>query len=383
MNNRGNAYIMVMIAAMAIMMLIAVALTITTSARRTTARYIYHAGLYDLAVAGNEQALFLLQQGIVASRTQFNDAIRARLLDDIEANLVYYNRRFYIANDTLSQIFIEEATPHALQNLRRYFSIFGLEYRRIWNMEVNFTIGDDIFTDRYHGTTNVSPMAGDFSVTSSVAKYIEVARGHPVQVDARIVWPDLVCICEFLPEFSWRNELPVFSVAFRPNINMVIAVDLTLLPYIVPQEEDDLFVLAGNSFDVSEIDRPMAIIHTGEDLRIFTSDPFNNNFRGIIISLGDISFEYVYFQGNTWASGEIISNVGYLPDADVLFDIELSPLLQQYFFDLLRISRFTNAGNSAQIADVLGELTISHGEIHSFCLDDYTLTMVELMRVAD
>jgi len=379
----GNAYIMVMIAVMAIMMLVAVVLTITTSARRTTMRYIDHAGLYDLAVAGNEQALFLLRQGVATNRAQLNAAVRARLLADIEANLVYYNRRFYIASEPLAQFFVEETTPYALQNLQKYFTVFGLEYRRVWDMEVHFTVGGDIFTDRYHGVTTVSRVAGDFFVTSRLAKYIESARGHPVQVDARIIWPAIVCTCEFFPEFSWRRLPPVFSAAFRPNINMAAAIDLTLLPYLIPREEDDLLVLTGNSFDISEINRPLVIIHTGEDLQIFTSDTFNNIFRGIIISLGNVSFDDVYFLGNVWAGGEVVSTVSYSPDADLLFDIEITPLLRQYFFDFLRISNFTRAGSFSQISDVLGSLAISNGEIQSFCLDDYTLAMVELLRVTD
>ena len=60
---KGNAYIMVMVASMALLLLVSTALLITAGSRQMTARYPDFFGLYDLAVAGNERAVFLLNEG--------------------------------------------------------------------------------------------------------------------------------------------------------------------------------------------------------------------------------------------------------------------------------------------------------------------------------
>ena len=59
----GSAYILVVVASLLILTLVLTALTVTASSRRLTSRYEEFFSLYDLAVAGNEQAFYLMQRG--------------------------------------------------------------------------------------------------------------------------------------------------------------------------------------------------------------------------------------------------------------------------------------------------------------------------------
>ena len=64
---KGNAYIMVMVATMAVLMLVVTALLITANSRQITGRYPDFFGLYDLAIGGNEYGIFLLNEGTWAT----------------------------------------------------------------------------------------------------------------------------------------------------------------------------------------------------------------------------------------------------------------------------------------------------------------------------
>ena len=55
---------MVLTVSMLVLTLVLTVLTISITSRRVSARYAYFYGLYDLAVAGNEQAYFFIRQGI-------------------------------------------------------------------------------------------------------------------------------------------------------------------------------------------------------------------------------------------------------------------------------------------------------------------------------
>jgi len=131
-SRKGNAYIMVMIATMAMLTLISVVLLVTVSSRDTTARYSNFMGLYDLAIAGNEQVLFLLQQGILQ-----------------EGDLIY---------------------------------------PRDWNIRVSFVMPDgSILEDGYSATTIISAKGDDFEVETNIGKYVDGVRGHSATVAAQII----------------------------------------------------------------------------------------------------------------------------------------------------------------------------------------------------
>jgi hypothetical protein len=60
---RGNAYILVVVASLAVLSISLAALTITATSRNITGQYQNFFGLYDLAVAGNEQAFYAIKRG--------------------------------------------------------------------------------------------------------------------------------------------------------------------------------------------------------------------------------------------------------------------------------------------------------------------------------
>jgi len=76
-NQRGNAYIFVLVAVLMMTMLAGVALVVTARARQVSSYYIEFAGLYDLAVAGNEQALFSLQAALAHAMATDADIAQA------------------------------------------------------------------------------------------------------------------------------------------------------------------------------------------------------------------------------------------------------------------------------------------------------------------
>lgn len=61
---------MVVVASLAVLTLVLATLSITAASRNITSRYENFFGLYDIAVAGNEQALFSLQDGNVPTQQQ-------------------------------------------------------------------------------------------------------------------------------------------------------------------------------------------------------------------------------------------------------------------------------------------------------------------------
>ena len=139
-SRKGNAYIIVIIAAMVMLFLVSVVFSITANSRRATARYAHFTGLYDLAVAGNQQALVLLQQG-------------------------------------------------GLDNLRLYFTYVAPAYQLSWNFSVDFILPDGLLIyDNYRATTTVRPIAAGFTVSTAVSKQTESGFGFPVTVQASIVW---------------------------------------------------------------------------------------------------------------------------------------------------------------------------------------------------
>ena len=93
-NRRGNAYIFVVVAVLMITLLAGVALAITAASRRSSMAYTAFTGLHDLAVAGNEQALFILQYLFVPDVTSPS------------AIAVYANRNW--------QVVVADATFHGV-----------------------------------------------------------------------------------------------------------------------------------------------------------------------------------------------------------------------------------------------------------------------------
>lgn len=205
MNHKGQAYFMVLIATMAMFVSISVVLIITVNSRNATGRYADFIGRYDLAIAGNEQALFLLMQGLEANR----DAI---------INQVYM--QILAATDPLTEdkeaVLTAVSLPLMQANLLPYFyEYFFGHYQRIWNFEVNFDMADGLLMqDKFHATTNIETKTDSmiiFTVTTVIARYVDAIRGHPIAVRSQIVWQHPGCSCTNLSDVA--NCLDYYTLA--------------------------------------------------------------------------------------------------------------------------------------------------------------------------
>lgn len=155
--NKGNALVMVAIASMAILLLVATSLAITSRTRETTHRQRYFANLYNLAVTGNEQALALLQQGLEANRA----VIQA------------------LAYETGSP-FPEVAAPFITEALQGHFSPYGLGHQRYWTFHT--------YTTAYFGSTTLFPTPQGFLITTEVEAALYPGRTFPLTIQGTIRW---------------------------------------------------------------------------------------------------------------------------------------------------------------------------------------------------
>ena len=202
MNNRkGQAYFMVLIATMAMFVSISVVLYVSVNSRQITARYGDFVGRYDLAIAGNEQALFLLMQGFEANRSSILD--QAQIL--------------YNPPETNKEAALTAAAlPYLRASLYPYFTqnIAGRPHR-IWNFVINFAMADNLTVqDRFHATTTVynSEMGRDiFTVRTQISRDVGTVRGHSIGIRARIVWEHPGCICTNSSDI--RNCLDDYTLA--------------------------------------------------------------------------------------------------------------------------------------------------------------------------
>jgi len=174
-------------------MSISVVLYITIGSRQTTARYVDFVGRYDLAVAGNEQAFFLLKQGFENNR----EVIISQALAQIHASA---SPQTVNKEAALTAV----ALSYMRDNLSPYFNVF---LARTWNFEVAFEMTDNlIMHDRFRATTTVSnggATARDiFTVITEIARYVDTVRGHPMNIRSRIVWEHPGCVCINLSDIA-------------------------------------------------------------------------------------------------------------------------------------------------------------------------------------
>ena len=137
---RGGAYIMVITAIMLILLLVTVALGVTTASRRITARYAYTVGLYDLAVSGNEQALIFLRQ-------RFDDYYRESVNSRAWEQIVHGGPVGFVLSDEglrldentaarFKQFFVADAMSYFDSFIRNTFS--QVEVRRFRPLRIYF-----------------------------------------------------------------------------------------------------------------------------------------------------------------------------------------------------------------------------------------------------
>jgi len=185
---------------MLIIMLAAVVLSVTTVSRRVTARYPDYVGLYDLAVAGNEQALFLLRQAFDPMREYIINRVWQRAVSENIIVFMYYNGGLRLhapeppASDTsfsrgqFRRIFIEEAMRDLEPAMGDIFYRVFFDYRLNWGIDAAISAGGFAISDSYRATTNISVDGNRFNLDTHVRRDMGDYTGAQATVEASIIW---------------------------------------------------------------------------------------------------------------------------------------------------------------------------------------------------
>jgi len=179
---------MVLATTMLMLLLVVLVLSITTVSRRVTARYSYYVGLYDLAVSGNEKALFLLREASYADDVYF--AAWARIQNQGVANIaLYYDGAGLRMSDHTKQQF-EMAFFEELQvRIGETFTHVPTRgYMLNWQLNAMIDINGAEITDTYSATTSLSFAGTQFNVSTRIHRYIDNIAGHYTLVEAAIIW---------------------------------------------------------------------------------------------------------------------------------------------------------------------------------------------------
>jgi len=275
--------------------------------------------------------------------------------------------------------FVAEAGIILSNHLGQYFSPVGNEFRYNWDFGVRFSYETYESTINIIGRTDTWLIDRGFRVVTNVRRNNNGVLGVQTRISASIIWQDSEHEEIFHPQFTWQQYPSRFSVAIYQTENISILVNQEILPYLQGLQNNynsSLIITNATNLDISNFTSYVAIIHTGTHLYLE-----GGTLYGIVVSMGTVELSNINIIGSIFANTIYIgSNVFATAQPYVIFEINLTPMAQQYFFDFLRISNFIY-GND--IADVLGFLAISNGTIEVNCLDDYSLAMVELLRIAD
>ena len=193
-SRRGGAYITVLTVTMVLLMIGAVVLSITAVSRRVSASYSYFVGLFDMAVAGNEQAFFLLRPHVATQRETVNEQAWERFLAEATViGLVYDNGGFNLDDATRNEfrrVYNEVAVQSLSSKLVNIsdFTNHHFDFRLEWDVETVIDTGEAIISDSYSAVTTLMPRIGYFRVFTRVHRYIAGNPGVPVYVDAVINW---------------------------------------------------------------------------------------------------------------------------------------------------------------------------------------------------
>lgn len=436
-NQKGGAYIFVLIVTLLLFLLISVTLAVTSYGRRVTAHYQNYTGLYDLAVAGNERALFLLRTELERQRDALDARVRAKIAGNgLMTHLVYRNRQFHLAypeDGYYAKLYKEYAHEAMDTYVAGTFTYDAGRYCLEYTVTANFSentntetetdaenegasAGEADITDQYAVATELIKQSGGYIVQTTVTKSIDGTESYPTVVEAEITWPEELHEEILIPSYSWKDKPSVYdtclyttgdvltddenvgtlSITHAPPLSTLT--DASLLPRLSGYNEPALILTNETALDIStlydgETPTPAAIIHNGSGpLRLYASDPALRQFTGIAICFNGVWLDGVDVTGTVMAGGDIrlSAPVTLSPEANALFSIPLSPLARQDFYDFLRLTNFTAAGDGAVTSfdTLLGRLTLAGGtgstlEIAINNFDAVSPGMVKSKKIAD
>jgi len=259
---------MVLTAVMIMLVMVTVALTITAVSRRITERYSYFIGLYDLAVSGNEKALFLLQQ----EWENHSEAAAARALIRVVVenpfSFYFTGEVFHLtaaARDRFHLFFIQEAfagmysamsivfpsstnleCPYILplrpQNYTRRMQ-WRIRTWRIfdWHLNIEIEAEERTIIDFYRAyvTMRISEENDRVIVRTDVRKCADNVPGFPAQVSASLIWmpsgyKELVLNAHTINAFMLEDVL----IPIRPTPGSIIILDEFTLTMIESLRND-------------------------------------------------------------------------------------------------------------------------------------------------
>jgi len=175
-SNAGGAYITVLVAFMAVLSLVLVPLTLASISRNTTARYQYFSGLYEMAVAGNEVALFLVRD---VARETVRDAHEVGDyfigIDEHGVTKCMHPHSFFDGSLT------DEVRIKVSEAIRMHFG-----EAREW--EIGVQVQNRELADVYFGRTTITEAESGYRVMTSVTKSVGDTMGRAAVVESVLTW---------------------------------------------------------------------------------------------------------------------------------------------------------------------------------------------------
>ena len=210
----GNAYIFVMMIMLTLFLLITSVLGLTASGRRISGHYVRFAGLYNLALAGNERAMLLLRDEVAYHTHAMSEEVRQKLHEgNIEEHLIYYNGEFLL-EDRFIQLFREEknrlAADFFANNLNRGFFECAFGNRLLlYYFSYNLTIS----TGTYHVRTAFEPYGSGYRVRTRANKAYDNRLMTDNLVYGVIEWPVFAHQARVVPTlYTWRDGPPYWML---------------------------------------------------------------------------------------------------------------------------------------------------------------------------
>ncbi|MCL1842651.1 MAG: hypothetical protein FWF79_02440 [Defluviitaleaceae bacterium] len=174
---------MVITVSMLILSLALAVLTVTAASSRITARYGYFHGMYDLAVAGNEQAFYVIRRGLRRHSEGAHERVQAQILETRPGYILppgYYMR-----------LFIAEILPDLRAEIADNFTRAGAEFWHEWQLSAEFFLPDGVSVrDDFSGVTSIVERPG------STGEFYIRTRVGTAFVQSRVIW-NLFIGCEF------------------------------------------------------------------------------------------------------------------------------------------------------------------------------------------
>ena len=382
----GSTYIFILMVMLTLFLLITAVIGVTASGRRISGQYVQFAGLYNLALAGSERALFLLSKEVNDNSQTIVRRVYHRLYEGgIENPMIYRDGKFLLG-DYFLQLFREEKNEILADFLADAFRT-GLFRDALGRSHTGryFSYSLRVGTGTYDVRTYLyEPRLRGYRVRSTARKLIGDQSGTIIAVYGRIEWPDFAHQTVVIPvTYTWRYTPPArfvtgaYSFAGFPG-------NFAGLPIHHWQPENALHITDSSLIDVQNFSgTPTLIIYTGSvPLHIYGASAFD----GIILSGSDVYVDNITIRGSAIAGGAVhlVSGASVEPDPDMLFSIPMKEELRRIVFDFLGLTRFSQAGvQTDNIAWLLRYVKINDFDLDIEPLDDFVPQLIQVQQITN